>query len=81
MNKVVRRHFPAAKLPEELRDEIAAGEKVTVTIEVEDEPARPPAQLDWFSRFEHLRRNNFASFAEVDAHIRGLRDEWGHRER
>lgn len=80
MNKVIRRHYPAAKLPEELRNEIAAGKTVTVTIEVEDESARR-SQFDWFSRFEHLRRNNFGSVEEVDAHIRGLRNEWSHRER
>lgn len=29
-----------------------------------------------FSRFKHLRRNNFATAGDVVAHIRALRDEW-----
>jgi hypothetical protein len=29
-----------------------------------------------FSRFKHLRRNNFATAEDVVAHIRALRDEW-----
>ena len=32
--------------------------------------------LGHFSRFKHIRRNNFATAEDVVAHIRALRDEW-----
>ena len=32
-----------------------------------------------FSRFKHLRRAHFASAAEINAHIRALREEWDRR--
>lgn len=82
MNKIVRRHFPAAKLPEELRDEIGDGKQVTITIEIEEELDRPnPAEKDWFSRYERLRRSTFHSLEEVNEHVRAMRDEWDDRER
>jgi hypothetical protein len=79
MNRIVRQHYPAAKLPDDLRDEIGAEKRVTITIEVEG--AESGSRHDWFSKYEHLRRNTFHSLEEVNAHVRSLRDEWGHRER
>ena len=32
-----------------------------------------------FSRWKHLRRSNFASPAEITAHINALREEWDRR--
>jgi len=32
-----------------------------------------------FSKWRHLRRSNFASAAEIDAHINALREEWTRR--
>ena len=36
MNKVVREHYPAAKLPEELREGIDPKANVTITVEIEE---------------------------------------------
>ena len=79
MNKIVRKHYPAEMLPADLQSEIGAGKKVTLTIEVEEEAE--PTRNDWFSEFEHLRRDTFHSLEEVNEHISALRDEWSHRER
>jgi hypothetical protein len=80
MNRIVREHYPAAKLPEELRAEIGGDATVRVTIEIEDAGEAAP-KSDWFSRHEHLRRSNFHSTDEVNAYVRALRDEWGHKDR
>jgi hypothetical protein len=82
MNKIVREHYPAAKLPEDLRREIGAGKRVTITIEVEDDAnEKKRSGDDWFSRYEHLRRGTFHSLDEVNEHVSALRDEWDHRDR
>ncbi|MBM3564247.1 MAG: hypothetical protein FJX48_14180 [Alphaproteobacteria bacterium] len=84
MNRIVREHYPAARLPEDLRDEIGAENRVTITIEVESASSGPKtsdARDDWFSKYEHIRRATFHSLEEVNNHVRALRDEWDHRER
>jgi hypothetical protein len=78
MNKIVREHYPASRLLEDLRKEIGENAKVTVTIVVEPEVDR---STDWFSRHEHIRRNHYKSSEEVNDYVRSLRDEWSHRER
>jgi len=74
MNKLVREHFPAEKLPAELREGLAPGAQVTVTIEAEME-SRPEKVLTLEEMFA-LRRDVFASPEEAAAHVRALRDEW-----
>ncbi|MDJ0447740.1 hypothetical protein [Methylocystis sp. JR02] len=82
MNKIVRRHFPAERLPKDLRDEIGDGRHVTITIEIEEELGpQKTAEKDWFSRYERLRRSTFHSLEEVNEHVRAMRDEWDDRER
>jgi hypothetical protein len=44
-----------------------------------DASVRTPIAAGHFSRFKHLRRDHFRSAAEIEAHIRKLRDEWSHR--
>lgn len=79
MNRIIREHYPASKLPDDLKAEIGAGKKVTITIEVEEDAPKP--QDDWFARYGRLRRSTFKSLEEVNDHVRALRDEWSDRER
>ena len=45
MNRIVREHYPAARLPEDLRREIGVAETVTLVIEAEaSRPARTRQQ-------------------------------------
>ncbi|AZG76069.1 hypothetical protein [Methylocystis rosea] len=84
MNRIVREHYPAANLPDDLRNEIGAEKRVTITIEVESVGSSSEATGsadDWFSKYEHIRRATFHSLEEVNDHVRSLRDEWDHRER
>jgi hypothetical protein len=48
------------------------------TLEPEDWPSGN-AVAGHFSRWRHLRRSNFASPAEITAHINALREEWDRR--
>ena len=83
MNRIVREHYPAAKLPEDLRDEIGAEKQVTITIEVEGAASGVEAVTtrgDWFSKYEHIRRATYHSLDEVNNHVHALREEWSHRE-
>ena len=90
MNRLVREHYPVSKLPEDLREGFEAGASVRVTVDVKPDTAdtRPSAvtpeatgKPGLFSQYKHLRRENFKTNAEVDAHVAALRDEWSDRER
>ncbi|MGJ0425905.1 MULTISPECIES: hypothetical protein [unclassified Methylocystis] len=74
MNRIVREHYPAAKLPEELRDGIDSNATVTITVEIEP----PPEQILSLEEMFALRRDVFMSIRDVDEHVSAMRDEWSH---
>jgi hypothetical protein len=71
MNKVFREHFPAAKLPEELRGSIDPSRQVTVTVVEEQAPEDVMSLEEIFA----LRQPPFLTKEEIDAHIRELRED------
>jgi hypothetical protein len=75
MNKVVRENYPASKLPAELREGIAIGASVRVTIEEED---RKPLGREALLKSLRAARENApgVTMDEAVARIRELRDEW-----
>ena len=72
MNSIVRSNYPAARLPDDLRDGVDPSATVTVTVTVEERPEKVMS-LDeiWASR-----RPPYKTKAEIDAEIRRQRDEW-----
>jgi hypothetical protein len=72
MNKIVREHYPASKLPEELRPSDNPLVRVTVTVEDERRPEKVMTLDEIFSLSGFRRRTK----AEIDADIRRMRDEW-----
>jgi hypothetical protein len=72
MNKIVREHYPASKLPEELRPSDDITVTVTVTVEEERRPENVMTLEEIFSLSGFRRRSR----AEIDADIRRMRDEW-----
>jgi len=76
MNKVVLEHYPASKLPDDLRGSIAAGASVRVI--VEEEPAsRRMSRGEFLESLAVARRNApGTTVKEAVDRIRGLRDEW-----
>jgi hypothetical protein len=74
MNKtIVREHYPAAQLPEDLRPPDDPHAQVTVTVEVE----RPqPEHIMSLDEIWMLRRPPFRTKNNIDAEIRQQRDGW-----
>ena len=72
MNKIVREHYPASKLPEDLRLSDKLDAWVTVTVEEEQRPE----QVMTFEEIFELKGFRRRSAAEIDADIRAMRDEW-----
>jgi hypothetical protein len=74
MNQFVREHYPASKLPEELRGNIGPDRHVTVTV-VEEET--PPERVMTLEEIFAARRPPYRTAAEIDEAIRRDRDAWG----
>lgn len=72
MNKIVREHYPAGRLPEELRPNNDPDSWVTVIIEEEAKPEKVMTLDEIFSQKGFRRRSK----KEIDAEIRRQRDEW-----
>ncbi len=72
MNKIIRENYPAAKLPEDLREGIDPSKMVTVTV-VDDTPPYQPMTLE---EIFASRRPPYRSAEEIVASVRKLRDEW-----
>ena len=73
MNKIVREHYLASKLPEELRGGIDPTHEVTVTVIEEGQPEQAMNLDDLLDATKGYRR---FSGAEILADIRKQRDEW-----
>ncbi len=73
MNRIVREHYPASKLPEDLRGNLNPASTVTVTV-VEDEKA--PDRVMTLEEIFALRQPPFRTAQEIDRDLRRQRDEW-----
>jgi len=88
MNKIVREHYPASKLPEDLRQGLKPDEEVRITIETEPTSEvssafpevaallRRPERILTLDEIFALRRPVYSSVEEIDEHVRTMRDEW-----
>ncbi|MER9652676.1 hypothetical protein NKJ26_04050 [Mesorhizobium sp. M0152] len=75
MNKVILEHYPASKLPDELREGIALSASVKVT--VEEEGKRPLGHKQLLELMRNAQANaSGTSLEEAVARVRALRDEW-----
>ena len=73
MNKIVKEHYPAAKLPEDLREGLDPAQLVTITVAVEEAaPERPMSLKELFA----MRRPPYRSLDEITDDLRHQRDEW-----
>jgi len=73
MNKIIREHYPASKLPEDLRAGVDPSSTVTVTI-VEEE-TRPETVMS-LDEIWALRTPPFKTAHEIDEELRRDRDQW-----
>jgi len=72
MNRIVRKHYPASQLPEELRLTDDPNAAVTVTVEEESRPDKVMTLEEIFSLSGFRRRGA----DEIDADLKPLREEW-----
>jgi hypothetical protein len=72
MNKIVREHYPALKLPKDLRNGFDPASTVTVTVIQEERPKKVMSLEEIFA----ARRPPYRTKKEIDAAIRRQRDEW-----
>ncbi len=73
MNRIVLEHYPASKLPDDLRAGVDPLSTVTVTI-VEEE--KRPEKVMTLDEIFALRRPPFRTAEEIDEDLRRQRDEW-----
>jgi hypothetical protein len=73
MNRIVKEHYPASKLPEDLRAGVDPAATVTVTV-VEERAL--PADTVTLEEVFASRRPPFRTVEEIDAGLRRQRDEW-----
>ena len=77
MNKIVKKHYPASKLPVELREGIEASALVTVTIQEEAGRKEPLSREQLRQLIEQAQQGaQGVTIEEAVARIRALRDEW-----
>ncbi|WP_213741342.1 hypothetical protein [Bradyrhizobium sp. dw_411] len=72
MNRITREHYPASRLPEDLRAGVDPSSTVTVTI-VEEE--KRPGKVMTLEEIFALRRPPFRTAEEIDDDLRKQRDE------
>ncbi len=77
MNRIVRKHYPASKLPDDVRGDIDASALVTLAVEVEEAPRKRLTLDDLTSMIDKARAGKRpVSEREAVARIRKLRNEW-----
>ena len=75
MNKIIHEHYPAAKLPDDLREGIDPSRHVTVTV-VEEEQRPSRERLVQLLEEARQRLVEDVSTEVAVRRIRDLRDEW-----
>jgi hypothetical protein len=73
MNKVIRQHYPASKLPSDLREGIDPEDNVTVTVVAEE---APPHRVMTLEEIFAARRPPYRTPEDIGAEIRRSRGEW-----
>lgn len=71
MNRIVREHYPAARLPEELRAGLDLDAHVTVSVVVEHETRHQRVDLD--AIFARAGKSLSRTADEIDAELHALR--------
>ena len=74
MNRIVKEHYPASQLPEDLRAGVNPASTVTVTI-VEEGASRPREVMS-LDELWALRASPFRTAQQIDDDLRRDRDEW-----
>jgi hypothetical protein len=71
VNRIVKEHYPAARLPDDLREGIDPGGTVTVTV-VTEKPSAGRSKRDLYG----VAKSRATSVRDAVLRVRQLRDEW-----
>jgi hypothetical protein len=74
MNRIVKEHYPASKLPEDLR--AGVDPSATVTVTVVEENTSEPQKVMTLEEIWLLRAPPFRTAQEIDDGLHCDRDEW-----
>ncbi len=75
MGRVELKHYPASKLPDELRGAFLEGDFVNITVEAD--ASKPMSREDLLKMLKrHVPRENGVPIEDAVKRIRELRDEW-----
>jgi hypothetical protein len=74
MNKIVREHYPVAKLPEDLREGLDPSGTAAVTITPEPAVARKRSALDIVREYRAKHLPRYRSDQEIVDLVRRIRD-------
>lgn len=74
MNRIVKDHYPAERLPDDLRADLPEGADVRITIEVLPAKMSPEELLAHFASI--ARDASPTNTNDAVARVRELRDEW-----
>ncbi len=74
MNRIVKKHYPASKLPKDLKEGLPddALVDIEITVDEHDIARRPRVLRDYFG----VAKERNTSIEEAVRRIRELRDEW-----
>jgi len=75
MNKIIREHYPASRLPSDLREGLAPDARVTIVVSEEVHPHPTTFYRDLFESLREMRITEGDPVAE----IRTMRDAWDER--
>jgi len=73
MNRIIREHYPASRLPEDLREGVDPQATVTVTVTQEE---KAPEHVMTLEEIFSLRRPPFKTAEQIDDELRQQRNEW-----
>jgi hypothetical protein len=76
MNRIVRKHYPVKKLPEDLRPNLSLLGTVTITVQEEDAAQATPSVTEMIKQMQDARARMPIAKDDPVKRIRRLRDEW-----
>jgi hypothetical protein len=76
MNRIVRKHYPVERLPEDLRPTHVAGRTVTITVQEDEQDQTKSNISEMLNQMKEARDRMPRATDDPVTRIRRLRDEW-----
>jgi hypothetical protein len=76
MNRIVRKHYPVERLPEDLRPTHVVGGTVTITVQEDEQDQTKSNISEMLNQMKEARDRMPVATDDPVTRIRRLRDEW-----